>query len=145
MKRFLSRWLKRDGLPAHLASGIWGEGVAERFLKERGYKILGRRVRVGRRDELDLVARRGQVLVFVEVKTRRTTRYGRPIEGVDRAKRLALSRAAIRYMKSLRTKPTRFRFDVVEVVGSPDIDTGPHVRLIENAFPMDKRYRFPWS
>ena len=84
------------------------------------------------------------MLVFVEVKTRSSVTFGRPITAVNRAKRAALSRAAIRYMQDLRTKPERYRFDVVEVVGSPG-DANPEVRLIENAFPMDKRYRFPWS
>lgn len=144
MKRLLARWLRKDEGPAHLVSGTWGEKQAERFLKKQGYKILGRRVRVGRRDELDLVARHDDALVFVEVKTRRSVAHGRPIEAVNRAKRLHLSRAAIRYMKELRQKPTFFRFDVVEVVGEPGAGV-PDIRLIRNAFPLDKRYRFPWS
>ena len=144
MKGWWSRWLGRDEEPAHLQAGRWGEQQAERFLRQRGYKILGRRVRVGRRDELDLVARRRQVLVFIEVKTRGSLAHGRPVEAVNRAKRRVLSRAAIRYMKDLREKPARFRFDVVEVVGHPG-DDAPEIRLIENAFTLEGGYRFPWA
>lgn len=144
MKVTIPGWFKRASTPPHLVAGEWGEKLAEQHLTTLGYKILGRRVRVGRRDELDLVARHQDVLVFVEVKTRRSTDYGRPIEAVDRAKRLTLSRAAIRYMKGLRKRPAKFRFDVVEVVGKPG-DPAPDVRLIDNAFPLDSRYRFPWA
>ncbi len=129
--------------PEHLRSGEWGEEQAARMLSGKGYRILGRRVRVGRRDEIDIVARHGEALVFVEVKTRRGEEYGRPFSSVNRAKRHSLSRAAIGYMKRLRKKPDYFRFDVVEIVGSePSAD--PIVRHIENAFTLDRGYRIPW-
>jgi len=129
-------------LPFHLRSGLWGERQAERFLKEKGYKILGRRVRVGQRDELDLVARDGEVLVFVEVKTRKTEMFGAPVSAVDREKRRTLSRAAARYLQRLKYPRICFRFDVVEVIGEEDGDE-VQVRHIENAFPLDRRYMLP--
>jgi putative endonuclease len=113
------------------------------LLKKKGYKILGRRVRVGRRDELDVVARLKDRLVFVEVKTRRNVDFGRPISSVDRDKRRALSRAAIRYLMDLKERPKFFRFDVIEVVGTPDGGVDD-IRHVENAFPLDKKYRVPW-
>ncbi len=122
-------------------SGEWGEDEAARYLAGLDYRILGRRVRPDARDELDLVARHGQVLVFVEVKTRKSEAFGRPIEAIDRHKRAVLSRAAVRYLKKLRDPAVLFRFDVVEVVGQPG-DT-PLIRHIENAFALDSRYRFP--
>ncbi|MBU4198637.1 MAG: YraN family protein [Verrucomicrobia bacterium] len=124
------------------AAGRWGEAQAERFLKTKGYKILGRRVRVGDRDELDLVARDGESLVFVEVKTRHSEDFGRPAEAVDRHKRHYLSRAAVRYLKALKSPPVCFRFDVVEVIGVEG-NPQPRIRHIENAFPLDRRYRIP--
>ena len=124
------------------STGTWGEAQAERALRQKGYAILGRRVRVGRRDELDLVARDGAVLVFVEVKTRKTEAFGRPGAAVNHAKRHYLSRAAVRYLKHLRHPPNAFRFDVVEVIGTVDIPT-PLIRHIENAFPLDRCYRVP--
>lgn len=139
------RWLRRilGSEPPHLAAGRWGEDEAERFLAGKGWKILGRRVRVGRKDELDLVARADGVLVFVEVKTRQSEAFGRPFDSVDRAKRRFLSRAAFRYLMRLKEKPDYFRFDVVEVIGRPGEGT-PTIRHIENAFAMDRRYRLPW-
>ena len=130
-------------MPKHLDSGLWGEKVAAKALRKAGYRILGRRVRVGDRDEIDLLCREGKVLVFVEVKTRASEAFGRPISAVDRHKRHVLSRAAVRYIGNLRGRDICFRFDVVEVVGTPE--QGAHtVRHIPNAFPLDRRYQLPY-
>jgi putative endonuclease len=133
-----------DARPETHRAGAWGEQVAEGHLKTKGYRILGRNVRFGSRCELDLVARDpgGGILVFVEVKTRRNETYGRPASAVDRGKRRALGRAAQRYLRRLRDKPAHIRFDVVEVVGSPD-GPPPVVRHIENAFSPGTGYRIP--
>jgi putative endonuclease len=136
-------WRRRTAdLPEHLRTGLWGEEQAERFLKKLGWRILGRRVRCGR-DELDLVARAGAVLVFVEVKTRGSEDFGRPASAVDRGKRHGLSRAAVHYLKKLRERPDFFRFDVVEVIGTA-AEGAPRIRHIENAFSLNKRYRIWW-
>ena len=126
-------------------AGAWGEQVAADYLDERGYRILGRNVRFGSRCELDLVARSPapETLVFVEVKTRRTEDFGRPISAVDRAKRRALGRAAVRYLRRVKAKPARIRFDVVEVVGAPG-GPPPVVRHVESAFSLGPGYRLPW-
>jgi putative endonuclease len=129
-------------LPFHLRSGLWGEEQAEAFLKKKGYRILGRRVRLGPRDELDLVARDGEALVFVEVKTRKSEDFGSPVSAVDRKKRHSLSRAALRYLGKLRYPEVCFRFDVVEVIGEEG-EEDPVIRHIENAFPLDRRYMVP--
>ena len=121
---------------------MWGERLAEKHLAGKGYKIIGRRVRIGLRDELDLVARDGEVLVFVEVKTRKSESFGRPFEAVNRDKRQKMSRAAVHYLKRLKYPRLYFRFDVVEVVGEEG-DEAPLIRHIENAFPLDRRYRLP--
>ena len=123
--------------------GRWGEACAERHLRDKGYRILGRRVRVGRRDELDLVAADGAVLVFVEVKTRAGEDFGRPAAAVNRAKRHHVSRAAARYLKNLPRRPDHFRFDVVEVIGREEAGA-PVVRHIENAFTLAAPYRLSW-
>ena len=128
--------------PAHLQTGVWGEDQAARWLAEHGFKILGRRIRVGDRDEFDLVVRDGEALVFVEVKTRRSELFGTPGSAVDKAKRHSLSRAAVRYLRTLKHPMVNFRFDVVEVIGAR---TGPApiVRHIPNAFPLDHCYQLP--
>ena len=129
-------------LPLAHRSGIWGEKQAARLLAGKGYRMLGRRVRVGLRDEIDLVARDGEVLVFVEVKTKKTESFGRPLSAVDRAKRHAQSRAAVRYLQRLKYPPVNFRFDVVEVIGEEG-DPNPTLRHIESAFQLESRYLLP--
>ncbi len=128
----------------HLRTGKWGEKIAELYLKQAGFRILGRRVRVGTRDEIDLVAMDGESLVFVEVKTRSSEAFGRPASAVNRKKRHTLSRAAVRYLGKVKWRPVYFRFDVVEVVGEDGSPVEPVIRHIENAFALDKRYTLPF-
>jgi len=143
MKVFISlgKWFRRRRTPPD--PGLWGEEQAARLLERSGFRILGKRVRVGTRDELDIVARDGESLVFVEVKTRGTEDYGRPASAVDRKKRHTMSRAAVRYLAKLKYPRVFFRFDVVEVVGCPE-DGEPELRHIRNAFPLDRRYHPPY-
>jgi len=124
-------------------TGLWGEEQAAACLLEQGYRILGRRVRPDRRDEIDIVARQGETLVFVEVKTRRNEDFGRPLAAVDSAKRKALNRAAVRYLRRLGFPALFCRFDTIEVIGTPE--TKPVVRHIENAFPFEQKYRLDTS
>ena len=120
------------------ATGRWGEDVAADFLVNAGYRILGRRVRPDRHDEIDLVVRKGESLVFVEVKTRASETFGRPLTAVNSAKRKALNRAAVRYLQQLKFPKLYYRFDTIEVIGEEGEE--PVVRHIENAFPFDRRY-----
>lgn len=146
LTHFLSRlpWRKQFSGPVHLRSGEWGEQVAECHLKKQGYHILGRRVVPAGRDELDLIARSpADILVFVEVKMRADESFGRPFTSIDRRKRKALSRAALRYMLRLKSKPPYFRFDVVEIIGHAECKA-PEIRHIENAFPLEGNKRIPW-
>jgi putative endonuclease len=123
-------------------TGRWGEAVARRMLAAKGYRILGSRVKVSARDELDIVARDGDSLVFVEVKTRAKEDFARPLSAVDRRKMQVLSRAGVRYLKRKKFPAVNFRFDIVEVVGKRG-DRQPVVRHIESAFPLDIRYILP--
>lgn len=122
------------------ATGRWGEELAAGHLARQGYRILGRRVRTGSRDEIDIVAQRADTLVFVEVKTRRNEDFGRPFAAVDRLKRKAQCRAAVRYLRRAGFPTLFYRFDTVEVVGAPDAGK-PVIRHIENAYAFDARYR----
>ncbi len=141
LKKHFSRSAPEE--PAHLESGRWGEEVAAKLLKKKRFEIVGRRVRVGKRDEIDLIARDGTTLVFVEVKTRKNENYGRPFAAVNKAKRKHLSRAAVAYLKRTKPEPKFIRFDVVEVIGEPG-GAAPEIRHIENAFPLDPAYRLWW-
>ncbi|QHI70974.1 YraN family protein [Tichowtungia aerotolerans] len=122
-----------------MKTGRRGEKQAERFLKKSGYKILGRRVRVGKHDEIDLIAREGETMVFVEVKTRKTECYGRPAAAVNRDKRRKLSRAAVTFLQKRKLRPPFIRFDIVEVIDEPS-----EIRHIENAFQLEGNYRVWW-
>jgi len=132
----------KNSQDVHNETGLWGEKVAKSMLSRKGYKILGARVLLDARDEIDLVARDGSVLVFVEVKTRASERFGRPISAVDRKKRRILRRAAVRYLKRKRFPEVNFRFDVVEVVGSIG-DKHPAVCHIQNIFTLGSKYYLP--
>ncbi len=122
--------------------GAWGEACAAAFLQQAGYAILGRNVRPNRHDELDIVARQGETLVFVEVKTRRREDYGRPVRAVDQAKRHALNRAAAAYLRQAKYPDLFYRFDVIEVLGEPE-EGEPLLRHLEDAFPFERRFVFP--
>jgi putative endonuclease len=106
--------------------GADGEAVTARWYIERGYTVLDRNWRC-RDGELDIVARDGDALVFCEVKTRSSDRYGTPFEAVGPAKQLRLRRLAARWLReSAPFRPEQVRFDVAGVVGR-------HVEVIESA------------
>ncbi len=125
----------------HLRLGRWGEKVAERNLKKQGLHILGRRVRVGKHDEIDLLAREGALLVIIEVKTRAKEGL-RPVrDAVDVEKQIRLNRAGLAYARTCTPRPEGLRFDIVEVIGTPD--TPPvHVRHLPGAFGLHHGFRY---
>lgn len=100
-----------------LRFGRESEELAARFLRSRGWRLLGQNVRVGR-GELDLIARRGPVLAFVEVKARRSRRCGAPEDAVSPRKRRQVARLAELW---LAARPwalqgvDEVRFDIVAV------------------------------
>ena len=95
--------------------GDAGEKFAADFLKKQcGMQILCRNFRAGK-DEIDLVARDGKTLVFVEVKTRSENDIRGAVFAVDARKKQALRRAADAYLRALRERPAETRLDVVEV------------------------------
>jgi putative endonuclease len=131
---------KKKPEPEHLKTGKWGEKMAARFLRKAGYRIVARRVRIDR-DEIDLIAKKRNLLVFVEVKTRGSEKYGRPVSAIHQRKRLALQRSAIRYLKKLKKTPDYIRIDGVEVIGTRG-DKTPTIRHLENIVTLD-RYHLP--
>ena len=99
--------------------GAQGEALAARYLQRQGYHIIERGVRTGR-GENDLVARHGQTLVFVEVKTRRSLRAGNPVLAVAELKQRRLAQLALDYCQQHRLLDCPARFDVVGIVWPPD-------------------------
>jgi putative endonuclease len=94
------------------ALGAQGEDRAAAHLARRGYRILARNARAGG-VEIDLVAQRGDTLVFVEVKTRRSRAAGPPEAAVDARKQARLVRGAAAWLHAARRRYRRVRFDVI--------------------------------
>jgi putative endonuclease len=111
--------------------GIDGERAAERFLRRRGYTIVERNYRC-RLGEVDLIALDRRTVVFVEVKTRRSTRFGSPVDDVDLRKQRQIARAAECYLDAHRLHDRAVRFDVVAVW--PDEHGGLTCELMQDAF-----------
>ena len=119
-------------MAAHNELGKWGEDLAADYLQRKGYTIIERDWKSGRRD-LDIVAKNGNVIVFVEVKTRRNSLYGQPEEAVDYRKLQSLQQAINHYIK-FRHIRQEVRFDIISVVGTigaePDIQHIQDVALL---------------
>jgi putative endonuclease len=116
--------------------GRAGERVAAAYLEGKGYRLMDQNFRF-EREEIDLVmfeptpANDGGEIVFVEVKARRGTAFGRPEDAVDAAKQLAIRRVAEAWLHERKLFPSPVRFDVVAVL----FDRGePSVEHFENAF-----------
>lgn len=103
------------------AVGRYGERVAADHLVSAGFAILDRNWRCND-GELDIVARDGEAIVFVEVKTRSSTAYGDPAEAISAAKAARIRKLAMLWLQEHRSLPTRYRrelrFDVVSVLRS---------------------------
>ncbi|MET0741439.1 MAG: YraN family protein [Candidatus Nanopelagicales bacterium] len=99
--------------------GQHGEALATEYLLNQGYRILERNWRcdVG---EIDILALDGEALVVCEVKTRRTTRYGSPLEAVNGPKARRLRLLAARWLAEHQLKPRTVRIDVVGIVAPAD-------------------------
>ncbi|HEY7728821.1 MAG TPA: YraN family protein [Candidatus Eisenbacteria bacterium] len=100
-------------------AGRCGERIAGEFLVLRGLHVLDRNVRVGR-GEIDLVARDGETIVFVEVKFRTGARFGGPLAAVSAKKRADVARAAAGYLGRRGLLGRGVRFDVVGITCAPD-------------------------
>ena len=103
---------------ARRALGAAGERCAAEYLARRGYRVVARNARA-EGVELDLIAQRGGVCVFVEVKTRRGTGLGAAEEAVDARKRERLVRGARAWLHARRASRMRARFDVIAVAVLP--------------------------
>lgn len=108
-------WLKRSrNEPKRAAIGRKGEREAEQLLKAKGYRVMVRNWRAGK-DEIDLVCCDGEVLVFVETRTRATGALVGGFDSIDKRKREALKRVCRAYVAKLKLQPSNYRLDVVEV------------------------------
>jgi putative endonuclease len=125
--------------PEHLRRGETGELAAKRHLRKLGLKFLVANFRSDR-GEIDLIFREGEVLVFVEVKTRSSEEWTRPAAAVDARKRELLSKTALDYLRLLKNPAVKFRFDIVEVLLAEGAVR--EIRHLPNTFNLSKPYRY---
>ncbi len=102
-----------------IITGRRGEDIAAAHLSKHGYRIIERNYRC-RQGEIDIIAMDGTALVFIEVKTRSSDRFGPPASAVDAGKQGRMAHAALKYMADKCLSDTEARFDVVSVVVSGD-------------------------
>jgi len=139
LDRLALRRGREESLAAHLLTGLEGEDAAYFFLRRRGYVIVARRWCAGNLPgDLDLIAWHGEMLCFIEVKTR-TARDMNPAEiAVDWHKRNVLRRLARRYVRQLPGEtPPPVRFDVISVYLVPGQEK--ELEHFENAFGWSER------
>jgi putative endonuclease len=122
--------LCRGGRLNRQTSGAWGEDLALRYLLRRGYKLVERNYRK-RRGEIDLIVRNEEILVFVEVKLRRSTGFGDPLEAVTARKQATIRSLAEQYLADNQPDFDILRFDVVGILAN---QRGTRIEHIEDAF-----------
>jgi putative endonuclease len=113
------------------ALGKSGERIALRYLEDKKYKILARNFRLFR-GEIDIIAIDRKILVFVEVKTRKSIDFGLPEESVTSSKQKQIKKIAQGFLTKNNINETECRFDVVSLIF--DEGKGYSIRHIQNAF-----------
>jgi len=122
----------RDG--GRKSLGLQGEDLAASFLEQKGFTIVCRNYRC-RSGEIDIIARKKKLLCFIEVKTRRTRRFGLPQEAVTPAKQYKIGRVAQDFLQRHKLENWPARFDVIAV----DFSSGEGIiDFIENAFELTR-------
>jgi putative endonuclease len=112
--------------------GRESESIVAKQLKKKGYKILEQNYR-NQLGEIDIIAKDKKTLVFVEVKARRSDRYGSPKWAITPKKQRQMSKVALYYLKVTRQMNVKARFDVVTV---RSLANQPQLEIIKNAFEL---------
>ena len=116
--------------------GKKGEDIAAKYLIKKGYYILKRNYRLSHQ-EIDIIARDRDVVAFVEVKTFKSERFGRPKEAVDWRKQRKIAKVALGYLSQEELGEIDARFDVVAIKMSSDTKV-KDIELIKDAFRVDE-------
>ena len=141
LNRWRSHFSRSTDSSEHIhVRGARGERLAARFLRQNGYKVLYRNFEPRRGGQIDIVCRDHDTLVFVEVKTRGTEDFGRPVTAVHRDQQRRISLGALTWLRMLDNPDIPFRFDVVEVLMNETAK--PRLELVQNAFELSKPYRY---
>ena len=109
----------------HNILGHRGEELAVTFLKEKGYTVLERNWKLGDL-ETDIIAKQGDEIVFVEVKTRASLNWGAPEDAVDELRKRRMTAAANAYLKFHRLD-NPFRFDIIAIVFNAHVQKIDHI------------------
>ena len=109
--------------------GRWGEEIGCNYLAERGYVILKRNLRTPH-GEIDILASKENILVFIEVKTRSSNRFGFPETAVSPRKQAHMLRAAEAYFDNHPDAPETWQFDVLAITSEPGCP--PQIEHFEN-------------
>jgi putative endonuclease len=119
--------------------GAFGESLAAEYLSENGYKVLERNFscRIG---EIDIIAVQEDTVVFIEVKTRSSGKFGMPSEAVSLTKQNRMVKTALYYMQKNKLLDYMCRFDVLEII--VDEDNSKRINLIKDAFQYSGKYGY---
>ena len=112
--------------------GEKGEALAAKYLKKNGYKIIEQNYRTPL-GEIDIIAKEKNTIVFVEVKSRRSIRFGSPKWAVTPNKQRKISMVALHYLKTTKQTKDKARFDVVSIISNKD---NPQIEIVKNAFEL---------
>ena len=123
---------------AEVSLGSRGEEAAACFLMKNGYKIISRNYK-NKLGEVDIIAEDGDVICFIEVKTRKSNRFGMAKESVTARKQRQIAKVAISFLKEKGFLNRRARFDVVALDCS---SCGVKLDLIRNAFDLGGNFNY---
>ena len=125
---------KDDGKSGEISTrtkGSYGESIAEKFLIAKGYEIIKKNFTLGKTGEIDIIAKDGDYLVFVEVKARKSKEFGEPEEAINYRKQMSIRKVANGYFYINQIQNQLCRFDVVAI----DYTKNPaEIRHYVNAF-----------
>jgi putative endonuclease len=109
--------------------GQQGEDLAAQYLQAQGYRLIGANYRI-RTGEIDLITREKETLVFVEVKSRKSQKFGNPLESIDQIKLQKLIKVALTYVREYNWSGP-FRIDVIGI--DWNAPNGPKIQHLKNA------------
>ena len=109
--------------------GKIGEDIAQKYLKDNGFKIIETNFRYSKISEIDIIASKDDILHFVEVKTRTNNNYGTPLEAVTKTKLNSIFTCAKYYMQNCKTKYKKIQIDVIGILLN---NKEPQITLMED-------------
>lgn len=115
------------------SSGRKGEQLAASYLKRKGYAVIANNYR-RTHGEVDIIAKDGETLVFVEVKSRKNGAFGNPIDAVNPVKQKRLQFMARQYMAERELCHVNVRFDIVEILWGDTAKQAVKIHHVKNAF-----------